>query len=527
MKTLYYGGTIITMEKELYAEAVLVEDGKILAVGKKEALEVDNGACERVDLQGKVMLPAFMDAHSHFTQVAFSMLQVSLNELCTADEIREKIQQFMKENKIAAGEWLIARDYDNNNFRDGKNVSLETLDSFSPDNPLVIHHKSGHMGLFNSLALEKLGITIETKAPKGGKIERDENGLTGYLEENAFFDYLKKVPMPPNEELINAYKKAQEKYISYGIATIQEGMFTREMFPLYQLLLSADLLKLDLIVYPDTASYPAAKECFSEYLKSKESHLKIGGIKIFLDGSPQGRTAWMRKPYEGESDYCGYGTMTDEEVVKVFELAGKEDLQVIAHCNGDAAAEQFLRCLKKVSKEYPNLLKKRFVIIHGQLMGRDQLLLASELGVMVSFFTAHTYYWGDVHLKNFGVERAGRISPAASAIKCNLSFTFHQDAPVIEPNMLETVWCAVNRKTKAGICLGADERISVLEALKAITKNSAYQYFEEESCGSIAAGKNADFVILDTNPLAVPKEEIKDIRVLSTIKNGEVLAGEK
>lgn len=523
MKKLYYNGTILTMEDELYTEAVLVEDGKILQIGKKEEMNQMDSLIEMIDLQGNTMLPGFIDAHSHFTQVAFSLLQVSLNDCKTIEEMKIKIEQFKKENALKSGEWLIARDYDNNILPEEKNLTLEELDFLSSENPMVIHHKSGHMGLMNRLALKKLQITEETPEPDGGKIEKDGNGLTGYLEENAFFEYLKKIPIPSMDQLLEVYKRAQEKYASYGITTLQEGMLSEEMIMMYKMLFSKDIMKLDLVAYPDSNTYKKEKVLFEEYKSQYVKHIKIGGLKMFLDGSPQGRTAWMRTPYVGDDSYYGYGTMSDEEVCRVFEYAGKEQMQVIAHCNGDAASEQFLRCLQKVSKQYPNLLDQRLVIIHGQLIGKDQLALAKKLGVMISFFVAHTYHWGDVHIKNFGMERAKEISPAASAKKEGIVFTFHQDAPVIEQDMVETVWCAVNRYTKAGIPLGEEERISTLDALKAITIDSAYQYFEEDKKGSIAPGKYADFVILDKNPLKIPTEEIRNIKVLATIKNGNVI----
>ena len=213
--------------------------------------------------------------------------------------------------------------------------------------------------------------------------------------------------------------------------------------------------------------------------------------------------------------------MTDEDVLAALKEAGKRKVQIIAPCNGDAAAEQFLDCLEKAEQEYTVLKTLRPVVIHGQFMRPDQMPKAKDLGAVVSFFTAHTWYWGDVHVQNFGLERASRISAAASALACGMPFTFHQDAPVIRPDMLETIWCAVNRRTKNGIVLGADQRIPVWEALKAVTINAAYQYFEEEQKGSITPGKRADFVILSENPLEVPKDRIRKIRVLETIKDGE------
>lgn len=520
MKTLFYGGTIITMDDAApNAEAVLVENGTILAVGTKEDLLKQAGECQQVDLHGQTMLPGFIDPHSHFFQVATSLLQVSLNGAKTPEEIGQRINAFLKGKELAPGQWVVARDYDNNLMPGLKHPTLEELDSYTPGHPLVIHHKSGHMGLMNSMGLEAVGITADTPSPDGGRIELRDGKLTGYLEENAFITAIRKMPMMKADELLSSFTEAQKKYTSYGITTVQEGMVAKEMLPMYRCMIQQKTLYLDVVLYPDLASYQETKEMVDPL--PSQSNLHVGGLKIFLDGSPQGRTAWMRQSYVDDPAYFGYATMTDEAVEHAFERAAQEHTQLLAHCNGDAASEQFLRCLEKVEKDHPELKDLRPVIIHGQLLGRDQLPRVKKLGAMVSFFVAHVYHWGDVHLRNFGPERANHISPTKSALDSGVTFTFHQDAPVIEPDMLETIWCATNRMTKNSVLLGEEERISTMDALKAITVNAAYQYSMEDSIGSITPGKHADFVVLDRNPLEVPADALRDIHVEQTYKNGK------
>ena len=519
MKTLYYGGTILTMEDPMYAQAVLVEDGKICAVGEEGELRALAGPCREENLEGGVLLPAFIDPHSHFSQMASACLQASLDGADCVEEMKKRIGAFIEETKAAPGSWISARDYDNNRMPGVKNPSLAELDTLAPGHPLVIYHKSGHMGLMNSLALEQLGVTPDTPSPEGGRIECMDGALTGYLEENAFFTYLKKMPSPGPEELLRAFAKAQDKYAAQGIATIQDGMVVEEMIPVYRMLLEQKLLKLDLVAYPSPEAYPKVMEAFGSL--PPEAHLRIGGMKIFLDGSPQGRTAWMRTPYLGEKDYRGYGTMTDEAVLEAMERACEAGTQLLCHCNGDEAAEQFLRCLEQTEQKHPEMAKLKPVIIHGQLLGLDQLERVKKLGAVVSFFVAHVYHWGDVHIRNFGLERAASISPARSALDRGIPITFHQDAPVIQPDMLETVWCAVNRLTREGVLLGPEERISTQEALRAVTENAAWQYSLEEELGSIRPGKQADFVLLDRDPLKTAAAELREIRVQKTWKAGE------
>ena len=223
----------------------------------------------------------------------------------------------------------------------------------------------------------------------------------------------------------------------------------------------------------------------------------------------------MTKPYEGEESYRGNPTKTNEEVENAVHKAVEEERQLLAHCNGDAAAEQYIQACQKQPIE--KLKKIRPVMIHAQTVRKDQLEEMKKIGMIPSFFIAHVYYWGDIHLKNLGEDRASSISPAKSAEELGLIYTFHQDSPVLPPNMLETIWCAVNRTTKNGVLLGKEEQISVYEALNAVTISAAYSYFEEEEKGSIRKGKKADFVLLDKNPLKVPKEEIKNIKVIEVI----------
>lgn len=530
---LYENGTILTMEKQMYAEAVLVRDNKIAAVGKKEAVEAfASPDAERINLEGRTMMPAFLDAHSHFMACANGELQISLDGAGSFKEIADRIKNYVSSRQIEKGTWLVGKGYDHNFLEERSHPDRHLLDEAAPDNPLVIQHQSGHMGVFNTEALRKLGIPMDGTGDlleiPGGKIAVQDQIPTGYMEENAFLTFQKKIPLPSPKEFMEAVKKAQERYASHGITLVQEGLMVDEMLPLYQGIISAGILKLDIVGYLDMKGTGKFLDAMKQHREGFFRHFKIGGYKIFLDGSPQGRTAWMRTPYtQGEegAGYRGYPVHTEEEILAFVRRAMEEHMQILAHCNGDAACEQYIRAFEKAVSMDGSVLPAdiRPVMIHAQLLGIDQIPSVKAMGMIPSFFAAHVYHWGDIHTANFGMERASHISPAASAQKEGVVYTFHQDSPVIEPDMLETVWCAVNRCTKDGKVLGSKERISVEEALKAVTLHTAYQYFEERERGSIAPGKRADFVILSENPLEKEKMKIREIRVLSTIKDGEVI----
>ena len=446
-QVLYYGGPILTLEQPLYAEALLQQGGIIRAVGPLEKLKAMAPDAKRVNLAGRALLPAFLDAHSHFSGYANALLQVRLEGAQSYEDIRTGIEQFIRENAIPAGQWVMARGYDHNALQEKRPPHKSLLDEAAPHNPLVLQHASGHTGVFNTLALQELGVRPDTPAPAGGAIEVKDGELTGYMEENAFIEYLQRAPMPAPETLMQAFRKAQQAYASYGITTVQEGMMTDVMAPLYRALCDTQALYLDVVGYADLRGCERLLHEFAAHVDTYKAHFKLGGYKTFLDGSPQARTAWMRAPYANAPDgYAGYGTLSDEELLARCRRALREGRQLLAHCNGDAAA--------------------------------------GALGI---------------------------------------PYTFHQDAPVIEPNMLETIWCAVNRVTKQGVSLGPQQRVSALDAVRAVTIHAAHQYFEEHQKGSLAAGKHADFVILSADPTAVPPMQIRNIEVLATIKDGQCI----
>ncbi len=523
-KTLYLG-KILTLEQPLYAEAVLVENGVITAVGTEQqllALADDNTVTVR--LGNEVMMPAFIDGHSHFSACANALFQVPLSETLSFDEIGQRIRQHIKEQQVPAGNFVIAQGYDHNHLKEKAHPTKEFLDRIAPDHPLVLQHQSGHMGVMNSLALRSLGITPQTEPLEGGMIGKQNGELTGYLEENAFIYYLRQLPMPSMQQLLQAFEKTQKMYASYGITTVQEGMLVEQLAHLYQPLLEQKRLWLDVVGYGDIKAADALKQLLKDHLQDYKDHFRLGGYKIFLDGSPQGRTAWMLHPYHNAADgYCGYPTMTDQEVEDAIRLALQDDTQLLAHCNGDAAAEQYISAAERVAEGTDRLKNIKPVIVHAQLTTPEQLERANRLGMMPSFFVAHIYHWGDVHILNFGLQRAQEISAAGSAQRLGMPFSFHQDSPVIPPNMLETVWCAVCRTTKEGVLLGKDQRLTALQALQAVTIHAAYQYSEQDKKGTIAVGKRADLVILSADPLEVQPEQIREIQVLETIKDGKTV----
>ena len=338
---------------------------------------------------------------------------------------------------------------------------------------------------------------------------------------------LAKLPAPTLETAMAAMAANQSIYLRNGITTAQEGAGNPAQLAGLQAFGASGNLKIDLVGYQIMQTRDALSEDFAPS-KTYQDHYRLGGIKLVLDGSPQGKTAWLTEPYHvipsgNPDDYAGYGTMEAAEVDGLFSAAFGRDIQVLAHANGDAAADQLLAGVERAGVLHGNA-DRRTVMIHAQTARDDQLDKMRASGVIPSFYVAHTFFWGDWHRDSvLGPERASRISPLRTSLDKDMVLTIHNDSPVVPPDMMRLVWTAVNRKTRSGDVLGPDERISPMEALRAVTIDAAYQYFEEESKGSLEVGKRADMVILSADPTVVDPMAIADIAVLETIKDGAVI----
>lgn len=536
-QTAYYNGDIITVNPNNdVVDGILIENGMILAVGsKEEILALSDKTAEKIDLKGKTMMPGLIDPHGHIVAVAQTLLLLDLGVCNSKEEILKRIENKLKAAPPKDGEWIIGFGYDHTRFNDPQHPTKFDLDSVSSEVPIFISHASGHLAVANSAALEKLGYVGDGyQVPEGGVVRtvslasKEPNGI---LEENACLDPEKKrlIPGPSFEALIDAVSKAQDIYTAYGITTAQDASVDQHIHQLLLAAANAGKLKIDIVGHAvQNVTFDLLKDDGTpkrEYV----NHYKLLGGKTWLDGSPQGKTAWLTKPYykppEGENkDYCGYGTQDDAVVTDYFKGCIERTIQVNVHANGDAAADQFIRCYDKALQETKRREDLRPVMVHAQTVREDQLDQMKTLGIIPTFFLDHIWYWGDYHYESvLGPERANRISPAASAKNRGMNFTLHQDPPVKMPNQILAMHNAVNRCTAKGRILGENQKISVMDAIRAVTMNGAYQYFEEDIKGSLEKGKYADLVILDMNPLKVKTSQIKNIRVLQTIKQGKVV----
>ena len=537
MKTLYYNGTIITMEAHCpSAEALLVSDGKIEALGSLETLTpLLQDDTTYINLDGKTLLPGFIDGHSHVGSIlAFlpKLFPPPIGHIDSKEALLDELRQLIANDEILENGWLVAEGYENSLFENESHPTREELDRVSTDIPILVLQSSGHVGVINSKALSLAGWNKHTPNPPGGIIARNPKTgePTGFIEEKAIhalaFAHILKSLNP--ESLIKLFIKTQDYYASNGITTAQDGGTFKEFLPILTYCQKNSLLKLDIVSYIYQEYSPELLPNHSQQQRY-DNHLKICGAKLVNDGSPQGKTAWLTQPYykvpDGKpSNYCGYPIFSDEQVYQYCLEAIKTDCQMLVHCNGDATVDQFIHAYQQAIKALNKGTDLRPIIIHAQTLREDQLDIMKQLGILPSFFNDHVFYWGDYHLNSvFGPERGNKISPLKPTVNRHMPWTLHSDYPVTPPNILFSLHNAVNRKTRQGRDIGIEYAVDVLDALKAVTIHGAYQHFDETIKGSLAAGKLADLVILDKNPLITPKSQIKEIHVLETIKEGNTI----
>ena len=528
---IYLGGDIITMnDQDLVAEAVAVRDGKILAVGKaSDLLGMAGERTEVVDLQGKTLLPGFIDGHSHFFQAAMiaDYANVSAPPVGTAGSIAGIIavlQEQVARKPLQPGEWLIGYGYDGSALSHGRDATRDDFDPYFPDTPMVLVHVSGHGCVLNSAGFKSVGIDANTPTPPGGVTVRKpgSNEPAGLLMENSMFPILLKLPKPSPQLLLKHLTTAQQMYASNGYTTVQDAPVESKVMPLYQQAADEGRFFLDLNGYWESHAFLSSAKPGTDYRSPASNHYRLAGVKVIADGSPQGRTAYFTKPYltggpGGEKNWRGTPIVPPEHLNAVVKLAYECNAQVLVHCNGDAAIDMLLDA--HLAAGAP--AGRRTTVVHSQFVRRDQLDLYAKHEICASFFTNHAFFWGDVHIENLGHERAFFMSPMKTARAMGLHMTNHSDFLVTPLDPLFILWTAVNRTSRSGQVIGPDERISVLDGLKALTIDGAHQYFEEGRKGSIEIGKLADLVILTANPMKVAASTIKDIKVAETIKDGK------
>ena len=527
-----YVGRIITMDpSQPFAEAVLVEGERIVAVGGKELRKAHEGDARVVELGRRAMLPGFIDAHGHLTATAAYINFVNLSPppvgpVADVARLQTTLREHIERERIPAGRWVVGVGYDDSLLKEKRHPTRDDLDVVSREHPIFIVHVSGHLSVGNSALLSQVGISSETVDPPGGAYRRraDSREPNGVFEEMAHYAVMARLPRPNPDGALIGLQKTLAYLASRGLTTVQDGGANTENLQLLQSAAQNGLLNLDVVAYRYWS--PIGMALPKEFVSNEyQNRFRVDGVKIILDGSPQGKTAFLSRPYTvppvgRDASYRGYPSLPEPVVQKAVTAALQARVPLLAHANGDAAAEILIDAVDAAAvAEAP-----RVVMIHSQTVRDDQLDRMARLRITPSFFVSHTFFWGDWHREEtLGVERAMRISPTRSATERGIRYTLHNDPPVVPPDMIRTLWSATTRRTRSGEVLGREQRASTHEALAGITLDAARQYGEEASKGSISAGKQADFVIVDQDPLAMDPENLLQLQVLETISRGKTV----
>ncbi|MFY2824538.1 amidohydrolase [Ruegeria sp. MALMAid1280] len=512
-------------------EAVLTEGSRIQAVGAEADLRPRMTAdSQEYNLQGRTLMPAFIDPHGHFPDPGFIRLfRVNLSSppLGDCSQMAQALDRLReKADATPEGEWVMGVSFDNTSILEGRMPTRAELDTVSQRHPIWVIHASGHSGAANSLALERRGVNRQTPDPEGGRFGRDsETGaLNGLIEGLSAMGQMGDTDfLIDRERFWQGFDACRDEYLSHGVTYAQNAWASLAMLDHFASLPADQDPGIDIELLPVAHLEPELSARWIGTNWPGNPHFTLGPRKLFTDGSFQLQTAYLSAPYfklANPDHPCGMVYTSHEQLDADVSRLHSQGFQIHCHCNGDAGAEMFIDAVEKALMVHPRQ-DHRHTIIHGQALRDDQLERMVQLGLTVSFFPAHVYFWGDRHYDTFlGPERSERISPAASAERYGVRYTIHNDASVTPTRPIHLAHCAVNRRTVSGRVLGEGQKINVLSALRAQTINAAWQVFKEDQRGSIEPGKVADFAVLSRNPLHEP-DRLTDTRVLETIRNGQ------
>lgn len=529
---LYVNGVVITMDaSNTVAEAVLVRAGQIEAVGSSEDLvsRIDDDTVV-VDLRGRALMPGFIDAHGHFPGSGQTVFSVDLNSppigrVTDMEELLGSLSAFAKQRRDG---WVVGHGYDDTLLAEKRHPTRDDLDRISTSRPVAIVHVSGHLAVVNTVGLDILGIDESTPDPLGGVIVRDPlsadgrrpNGVLEETAARAVWEYTLDLGVMDGVRMTT---QAAAEYLSVGVTTASAGGMPTSVAKLLGLLSRLNQFPQRVALFP-------LFEEVGEALLSEELTLdafaagkvSVPRVKIIADGSIQGYTGYLSEPYyapfKGDPLYRGYPSVPREELLRQVSGLYERRIQVAIHCNGDASIDDGLDAIEAAMKAHP-WPDARPLIIHAQMTRLDQIERMAALGVTPSFFSAHTYYWGDRHAAIFmGPGRAANMSPARWALEAGVRFSSHLDTPVTPMLPLQAVWSQISRESTAGVVIGPEQRIDRTSALRAVTIDAAWQVFMDDKIGSIEPGKRADLVVLSDNPLTAG--DVRSIKVDRTVIDG-------
>lgn len=524
---LYSGGTILTMDRDLpVAEAVGVIGERIVAVGTLDEVE---GALprgfRRFDLAGRTLMPGFNEAHNHMIGFGETLQYIDCGY--PAVESIEDIVRAVRERAATQppGSWIIGRGYDDNKLAERRHPNRHDLDRATTAHPVLIVNGSGHLSAANSLALQLAGVHAGSEDPEGGHFVRDEHGeLTGVLHETAQQPVRNAIPPSTAEDLAQALKRCNDAYVRAGITSSQDaGSDSAEDIQAYQIAAARGDLKLRTSMMIRENLLPQIEE-LGLMQGFGSNRLRIGPIKMFIDGSLIGRTAAVTIPFleDPSDDNLGLTMMSQERLDEYVLTAHRLGYQIAIHAIGDRGIDMVLDAYEKALQAYPRD-DHRHRIEHCGICRPDIIDRIARLGVVPVSQPVFIIEYGDGFIRHLGLDRIQLTYPFRSFLERGVRLVFSSDCPVSAFNPLKSVQAAVTERTGSGQSYALEEAVTVEEALEMFTVAGAYATFEEHEKGALKPGMLADFAVLDEDPRQVEPERLAEISISATIIGGETV----
>jgi predicted amidohydrolase YtcJ len=509
-----------TLDREL--TAIAVRDGKLLALGSDESIRAMVVGAKTTDLAGAVVMPGLIDSHCHFLNTGIGWERVQLSGSTSIDELLVRIAERVEQTP--PGEWVLCSSrWHETNLTESRLPTAKELDRVSPNHPIYLP-RGGHVVVTNSLGLRLAGVAHDTRDPEGGEFVRDASGqLTGMLlERPAFIRLTRLLPQPDDEQRKRALQSAMRSFNAAGITAIREpGLFAPEWAAYKETFLQERSLRASIMWRVDLVSSSEERRAWLAALEPRigegDEWLDVWGIKVSVDGGVEG--GYFREPYANNTDFVGYPLTTQEHLEMIVDQAGDLGWPVGVHVVGDAAMDMALSAFERSRARKP-FANHRHMLEHAFLPSERDFDRTGTMGVGVTLQHALVYALGGNMRTYWGSDRAEDCSPARAWLDSGVTVGIGTDSPVTDFDPWLNVYGFVTRDTQVAGVLGPQHGISVAEALAGYTVGSAAVLRQSDMLGSLEAGKHADFICLDRDPLSAPVDQVRDMKVLRTFVGG-------
>lgn len=517
---ILYNGNIFTVNpKEPTAQALAIADGRLIAVGSNDGiLRMATAKTKKIDLGYKTVLPGFIDAHTHPAYSGIKHLKMVDCDLRTIKDIKETIRQ--RAANTPKGNWVEGFKYDDTKTNEGRKINIADLDDAAPEHPVRITHRGGHTYYCNSLAFKIANVNESTPNPQGGEFEKTSDGkLTGCVKETAADVFDKLIPdIATRAEKQEGVKLISKMMAKTGVTSVTDAGGTPDFLQAYEDAYEAGELHARIYCM---IRYTHIDKMMAAGVRTGMGNdwVKIGGMKMACDGSISERTARLSQPYTGRPNDFGIMMMDDEQMYPYAKKAYDAGWQIGIHANGDVGIDTTLKLYERLNKEKPKK-DPRFRIEHCTIINDNLIQRMKSLGVIPTPFSTYVYYHGE-KMKAYGEERLKNMFALRSFLNAGIRPTQASDYPPgpFEPMM--ALQSSVTRTDIKGTVWGANQKVTVEEAIKFGTINGAYASYEEKIKGSLEAGKLADLVVLGRNPFKENPSTLITIPVERTMTGGK------